>query len=88
MLRVIRREIRRDAGFLIDQEDLGTAIHQMLSQEARELVGPLRIRRHRIKRGKEAPSSNPEEGKCQPDQNVIQVSGAPTSTQDSQEVLP
>ncbi len=46
-LRFIRREIRRRHGILIDQEDLAAAIHSMLSTEAREQIGPLKIRRRR-----------------------------------------
>lgn len=44
-LRVLRREIRRREKVLIDQEDLATAIHEMLSTDAREQIGPLKIRR-------------------------------------------
>jgi hypothetical protein len=45
VLRFMRREIRRREGILIDEEDLAAALHEMLSTEARELVGPLKIRR-------------------------------------------
>ena len=44
-LKFIRREIRRREGILIDEEDLANAIHGMLSAEAREQVGPVKIRR-------------------------------------------
>jgi len=44
-LKFIRREIRRREGLLIDQEDLAKAIHEMLSTEAREQIGPLKIRK-------------------------------------------
>jgi predicted type IV restriction endonuclease len=44
-LKFIRREIRRREGILIDQEDLANAIHDMLSTEARELIGPVKIRK-------------------------------------------
>ena len=44
-LKFIRREIRRREGLLIDEEDLAAAIHEMLSTEARERIGPLKIRR-------------------------------------------
>ena len=44
-LKFIRREIRRREGILIDEEDLANAIHEMLSTEAREQVGPVKIRR-------------------------------------------
>jgi hypothetical protein len=48
-LNFIRREIRRRERILIDQEDLANAIHGMLSTEAREQIGPVKIRR-RMKR--------------------------------------
>jgi predicted type IV restriction endonuclease len=51
-LRFIRREIRRREGILIDEEDLATAIHEMLSTEARERIGPVKIRRRQQKRQK------------------------------------
>lgn len=54
-LRFMRREIRRREGLLIDEEDIAKAIHDMLCVEAREAIGPLKIRR-RTKRRK--PDSN------------------------------
>lgn len=59
-LKLIRREVRRREGILIDHEDLAIAIHEMFSTEARELVGPLRIRR--AKPQKRAASSAPVAG--------------------------
>lgn len=47
ILSVIRREIRREEGLLIDVEDLGLAIHNLFSPEAREQIGPMKIRRKR-----------------------------------------
>jgi hypothetical protein len=47
VLMFIRREIRKDTGLLIDPEDLGKSIHGMLSAEAREQIGPMRIRKRR-----------------------------------------
>jgi len=44
---LIRREIRRDTGLLIDPEDLAKSLHDMLCTEALEQVGPLRIRKRR-----------------------------------------
>jgi hypothetical protein len=51
-LKLIRREIRRHEGILIDEEDLAQAIHNMLSTEARELIGPVKIRRRRTSRAR------------------------------------
>lgn len=50
VLRFIRREIRRREGILIDEEDLASAIHNMFAPEARERIGPLRIRRKKTSR--------------------------------------
>jgi predicted type IV restriction endonuclease len=47
VLRFIRREIRRREGILIDEEDLGRALHNMFTVEAREQIGPLKVRRRR-----------------------------------------
>lgn len=46
-LRLMRREIKRLDGILIDEEDLGAAIQSMLCAEAREQIGPFKIRRKR-----------------------------------------
>jgi hypothetical protein len=50
VLLMLRREIRRREGLMVDVEDLGAAIHAMLSIEAREQIGPFKIRRKRAKR--------------------------------------
>lgn len=49
-LRLLRRDIRRREGLQVDEEDLARSIHDMLSVEARELVGPVKIRRARVAR--------------------------------------
>jgi len=45
VLRLVRREIKRESGVSIDPEDLVAAIHSLLSLEAREQVGPAKLRR-------------------------------------------
>lgn len=50
VLRLMRRDIRRREGILVDEEDLASAIHEMLSTEAREKIGPVKIRRRRASR--------------------------------------
>jgi hypothetical protein len=47
VLRLLRRELRRETGQLIDTEDLAKSIHEMLCTEAREQIGPMRIRKKR-----------------------------------------
>lgn len=49
-LRLMRREIRRKEGLGVDEEDLAKSIHDMLSVEAREVIGPMKIRRTRAPR--------------------------------------
>lgn len=46
-LRLLRRDIRKREGMLVDEEDLASAIHSMFSVEAREQIGPYKIRRKR-----------------------------------------
>lgn len=62
VLDLVRRSIRRNEGVNIDQEDLANAIHQMLSTEARELIGPVRVRRRRKVRPdtKPGPAKDPQ----------------------------
>lgn len=58
-LRFIRREIRRHEDVIVDEEDLANAIHEMLSAETREAVGPVKIRRKRQRRARNSDSSAP-----------------------------
>jgi predicted type IV restriction endonuclease len=53
-LRLLRRDIRRREGMLVDEEDLAAAIHGMFSVEAREQIGPYKIRRRRSVKKKAA----------------------------------
>jgi len=55
-LKLIRREIRRREGVLIDEEDLAKAIHGMLSTEAREQIGPPRVRRKSKPKARPSPA--------------------------------
>ncbi len=54
VLGALRREIRRSCGVLIDTEDLAKAVLDLMSQEAREAMGPIRIRRKRKPRNTKA----------------------------------
>ena len=45
--RLIRRDIRKREGPFVDEEDLAAARHEMMSPEARQQMGPMRIRRRR-----------------------------------------
>lgn len=59
-LKLIRRDIRKREGLLIDEEDLAAAIHEMFSTESRERIGPLKIRRKA--KGKKVPKPNAQSG--------------------------
>ena len=60
VLQVVRKEIRKLEGLLVDQEDLANAIHSMFTPEARERIGPLRIRRkRRAAKPRETPATEP-----------------------------
>lgn len=67
-LKFMRREIRRREGANIDEEDLAQAIHEMLSIEAREQIGTLKIRRKaKAKVKKPAASLLPEDVEVLPE---------------------
>lgn len=77
VLKVLRREIRHLCDVRIDPEDLAVAVHNMFSQEAREEIGPLRIRKTRKK------SVTPAAGKTKMTKKVTDKQppiAAPTKT--------
>ena len=45
VMRAIRKAVRANEGFLIDPEDLAKALHELFTPEAREQMGPVKIRR-------------------------------------------
>lgn len=55
VLRALRTEIRHLCDVLIDQEDLAVAVHNMFTQDARDDMGPLKIRKKKSK-GKPKPA--------------------------------
>lgn len=57
-LRLLRRNLRKQSGLLMDEEDLGRAIQNMLSPETRELLGPFKIHRRRKPRKAKAESGD------------------------------
>jgi predicted type IV restriction endonuclease len=59
VLRMIRRDIRKREGVSVDEEDIATALHDMMSTEAREIMGPMRIRRRRKLAKRDAPAGDP-----------------------------
>lgn len=83
VLALIRREVRRSEGLLIDVEDLAKGIHDMLSPEARELIGPVRVRRKRtsaMRRGGGLDALPAEVPPGMDDASVLQVTSAEEST--------
>ncbi len=79
VLNFIRREIRKREGMLIDQEDLGTALHSLLSPEARERIGPLKIRRRRVTRPPRPPAQPPTTDASEPSEAPEGVEQAPAT---------
>jgi hypothetical protein len=59
VLRVIRREVRLTEGISVDEEDLASGIKMLFSPEAREQMGPIKIRRRKRKRAVQTTSSAP-----------------------------
>ena len=59
---MIRRELRRKQGLLLDVEDLAEAIRALLSVEAREKIGVVRIRRSKRTRRKSEVNDGGAEG--------------------------
>jgi hypothetical protein len=57
VLMVLRRQVRKDSGILVDHEELAEKLHQMLTVDAREEIGPMRIRRKRRAAGQQVASS-------------------------------
>jgi len=50
VLRLIRRELRRDQGVSIDEDRVVEGLRQILSIDAREQMGPIKVRRRRRKK--------------------------------------
>jgi predicted type IV restriction endonuclease len=59
VLMLIRREIRRQENLIVDVEDLAEAIHDMMTPEAREQMGPVKIRKKKAAAKKPKPESEP-----------------------------
>ncbi len=60
VMRVLRREIRKEYNHLIDPEDLVDAIRDMLTPEAREAIGRIRLRKTRRKKKKSIKLKKPK----------------------------
>jgi len=56
VLMFLRRQIRKDSGILVDHEELAASLHEMLTPEAREQIGPMKIRRKRRSSKKDSSS--------------------------------
>ncbi len=60
VLRELRRVLRKNEEILIDEEDLANAVHSMFTPEAREQIGPMKIRRKRSPKPAKAEDKEPE----------------------------
>jgi hypothetical protein len=81
VLRLMRRDIRKREGILVDEEDLAGAIHAMLSSEAREKIGPVRIRRHRAARPAKEEAVEPESAPAAASAPAVAAAPVPTTGQ-------
>ena len=79
VLSLIRREIHTFQGVLLDIEDIAAAIHELFSDDARERVGPPKIKHHQKKpqhkpaRSKEAAPNDGATGTTEPNSAKSEV---------------
>jgi predicted type IV restriction endonuclease len=81
VLRHIRKEIHQRQEILIDIEDLAGAIHDLLTTEAKELIGPPKVHYHKqaVKQNKSQPSDAGDS--TAPSESVSQPSDQPSDSQ-------
>jgi len=83
VLSLMRRKIHRSQGVLLDVEDIARAIHDLFSDDARERVGPPKIKHHSTpKRRKrpEAAAGNAGVGSAEPaPMSPVPTTGQPPS---------
>ena len=77
VMRLLRREIRRMCGVLIDPEDIAQSLHNMLSEDARVEIGPARIRRKRKKKIAGKPSAKPSDTTTTVTQSAVRSQSKP-----------
>lgn len=58
VLMFLRRQVRKDSGILVDHEELASKLHEMLTPDAREQIGPMKIRRKRRSTKRESGGSD------------------------------
>ena len=86
VLLIIRREIKRDTGVLIDSEDLAASLYQMLSDDARVLIGTLKIRKRRSVTKRTGQEAGAEAGT--PDSAPAEEDAVPAEPQEAAEGSP
>ena len=80
VLNAVRRNVKKETGRYMDIEDLAGAIRGMFSQEARELIGPMKIRKDaKVKKAVPLPVA----GTCAPINAVSEASVNPTPKEPS-----
>jgi len=60
-LGLIRREIRKQSGVLIDIEDLADSIYSMLTQDNKVQIGPLKVRKRKVRKQEGPEGTKPVE---------------------------
>lgn len=85
VLNVLRRELRRETGLLVDIEDLADAIKSMLEPDARAAIGPVRIRKHKPKSRKKAAAAAASSAAPEPaETSAAATPSDPPSTQEGE----
>jgi hypothetical protein len=72
ILRLLRREIRKELGFLVDVEDLAVAVRGMLSPEAREMIGP-RHSKVRQRKTNQTPENKTRKTREKPSDRTVKI---------------
>ena len=82
---LIRRDIKRTKGISIDEDDLVAAIRALLSSEAREQIGPIKVKKQKKKKAEaeiEPPTVMPTVQEAQSSARTAPQTGAPTQRDD------
>ena len=75
VLNTIRREVRHDKKILVDPEDLAKALHDLFTTEARESMGPVKIRKSKKSQKRKR---NPARRPPQPEAEDVGAAAAPS----------
>lgn len=89
VLMVIRKEVRKQQGILVDPQDLLEAIHGMMSADARERIGPMKVKMAKAKKSVPKPDVAVS-GKVEPEAESVEEQSVPVvgAAEDGAKLLP